>query len=111
MDQSEVIDKIKAQEQNARAIIEQAKDKASALVYEAKHVKLKEIKQSVEREIEREISLLKESFQAKTNTQLNHEEELTQQETAHVNSLGKKHKPTAIELIVKEILNQWPLQK
>ena len=111
MEQLEVINKIKEKEQLAQKIIEEAENRASLLIQEAKITKRKEFLRAAEGQADKEIHKLKQDFIRQTQESIRKIEEDKKQSIDKINSLASKNKDKARDYIVHQILNLWQLQR
>jgi len=111
MEQLEVINKIKEKEQLAQKIIEEAENRASLLIQEAKITERKELLRAAEGQADKEIQKLKTHFIRQTQESIKKTEEDTKQSIDKINSLVSKNKDKARDCIVQKILNLWQLQR
>jgi len=107
MEQLEAINKIKAQEQVAQRIIEEAKVKASSMIQEVKFTKRKEMLKLAEDQANQEAQRLKEEFKRKAQESIERIEEETKQQIDKIKNVASKNKDRAKDYIVDETLKIW----
>jgi vacuolar-type H+-ATPase subunit H len=111
MEQLEVINRIRTQEQIAQKIIEEAQLRASAIIQEAKLVKRKEILKAAEEQAHKEVERIKEEFKGKTQEAITKVGEEKKQIIDKIASIASKNKDKAKNYIVDEFLKIWQLQR
>lgn len=111
MEQLEVINKIKIQEEQAQRIIEQARFKAASMVKQAKFTKREEILRAAREEALAQAQRIKEEVKLQIQASLKQQEQQTQQNIDRINALASKTKHRARDYIVDEVLKRWQLQR
>ena len=111
MEQSEILNQIKAKEQEAQKIIEEAKLKAASIIKEVKLTRRKEILQAAEEEAKSKARKLTEQFRKQTQEEMLQIGQETNQKIERIKKISSQNKETARDYIVDEVLRLWQLQR
>jgi len=111
MENLEILNQIKAKEQQAQRIIEQAKLKASAIIKETKFSRKKEILQLAEEQAQSKAREFTEQFRKRTQEEMLEIEQEASQKIEKIKKIAAKNKGIARDYIVDEVLGLWQLQK
>jgi len=111
MENLEILNQIKAKEQQAQRIIAEAKLKAAAIIKEAKFTKKKEILQLAEEQAQSKAGKFTEQFRKRIQEEMLEIEQETNQKIEKIKKIAAKNKGIARDYIVDEVLGLWQLQR
>lgn len=111
MENLEILNQIKAKEQEAQKIIEEAKLKAASMIKEARFRKRKEILQAAEEETNSKAHKLTEQFRKQTQEEMLQIDQETNQKIEKIKKISSQNKERARDYIVDEVLRLWQLQR
>ena len=111
MENSEILNRIKAREEQAQKIIEEAKFKAAAMIKEARATQRKEILRRIEEEAKSKAYKLTEQSRKQTQEEMARVDQETNQKIEKIKKISFQNKKRARDYIVDEVLRLWQLQR
>lgn len=110
MENLEILNQIKAKEEEAQKIIDEAKLKAAAMIKEVKFTKRKQILQAAEEEANSKARRLTEQFRKQTQEEMLQIDQEMNQQIEKIEKISSQNKEKARDYIVDEVLGLWQLQ-